>query len=100
MPLPAVLAWAASNPSVSIPIATTLASSLYRWINPDRARELQMDVLESHKRNLEIGSRGRRLGILRQRNASRYKLPRNRRLIRSQVMLRGADSVDRVRGHR
>lgn len=39
--------WALENPSVSIPIGTTLASSLYRFISPDRARELQMDVLES-----------------------------------------------------
>lgn len=51
MPIPAALTaiskWAVANPQQSIPIATTLASSLYRWINPDRARELQMDVLES-----------------------------------------------------
>lgn len=51
MPIAPALAaagkWALENPSVSIPVATTLASSLYRFIRPDRARELQADVLES-----------------------------------------------------
>lgn len=51
MAVPAALVsigkWALANPSVSIPIGTTLASSLYRFIRPDRARELQTDVLES-----------------------------------------------------
>ena len=50
MPAPAALAvagkWALANPQVSIPIATSLASSLYRFIRPDRARELQEDVLQ------------------------------------------------------
>ncbi|MDE0323133.1 MAG: hypothetical protein OXN27_04365 [Candidatus Poribacteria bacterium] len=41
--------WAIANPQWSIPIGTTLISGLNRWINPDRARELQMDVLESQK---------------------------------------------------
>ena len=45
--LTAIGKWALANPSVSIPIGTTLASSLYRFIRPDRARELQADVLES-----------------------------------------------------
>lgn len=39
--------WALANPQVSIPIATSLASSLYRFIRPDRARQLQEDVLQS-----------------------------------------------------
>lgn len=39
--------WAKANPETSIPLATTAASSLYRWIKPDRARQLQMDVLNS-----------------------------------------------------
>lgn len=39
--------WALANPQWSIPIGTTLISGLNRWINPDRARELQMDVLDS-----------------------------------------------------
>ena len=51
MAVPAAVAaigkWALANPSVSIPIGTSLASSLYRFIRPDRARELQADVLES-----------------------------------------------------
>ena len=51
MPAPAALAvvgkWALANPQVSIPIATSLASSLYRFIRPDRARQLQEDVLQS-----------------------------------------------------
>lgn len=45
--LTAISKWALANPSVSIPIGTTLASSLYRFIRPDRARALQADVLES-----------------------------------------------------
>ena len=51
MAVPAALAtigkWALANPQWSIPIGTTLISGLNRWINPDKARELQMDVLES-----------------------------------------------------
>ena len=51
MAVPAALAalgkWAIANPQWSIPIGTTLISGLNRWINPDRARELQMDVLDS-----------------------------------------------------
>lgn len=51
MAIPAALAalgkWALANPQWSIPIGTTLISGLNRWINPDRARELQMDVLDS-----------------------------------------------------
>lgn len=51
MLLPAALTtigkWAIANPKWSIPIGTTLISGLNRWINPDRARELQMDVLDS-----------------------------------------------------
>ncbi|MDE0467082.1 MAG: hypothetical protein OYL97_08490 [Candidatus Poribacteria bacterium] len=51
MPIPAALValgkWALANPQWSIPIGTTLISGLNRWINPDRARELQMDVLDS-----------------------------------------------------
>ena len=39
--------WALANPQWSIPIGTTLISGLNRWINPDRARELQMEVLDS-----------------------------------------------------
>ena len=39
--------WALANPQVSIPIATSLASSLYRFIRPDRAQQLQEDVLQS-----------------------------------------------------
>ena len=39
--------WALANPQWSVPIGTTLISGLNRWINPDRARELQMDVLDS-----------------------------------------------------
>ena len=45
--LTAIGKWAVANPDQSIPIATTLASSLYRFISPDRARQLQEDVLES-----------------------------------------------------
>ena len=51
MAIPAALValgkWAIANPQWSIPIGTTLISGLNRWINPDRARELQMDVLDS-----------------------------------------------------
>ena len=51
MAIPAALValgkWALANPQWSIPIGTTLISGLNRWINPDRARELQMDVLDS-----------------------------------------------------
>lgn len=51
MAVPAALValgkWALANPQWSVPIGTTLISGLNRWINPDRARELQMDVLDS-----------------------------------------------------
>ena len=61
MAVPAALVaigkWALANPSVSIPIGTTLASSLYRFIRPDRARELQADVLESQTQFRDILAR-------------------------------------------
>ena len=54
MPAPALLAafapaakWAVANPSISVPIASTALSSVYRWIRPDRASELQAEVLQS-----------------------------------------------------
>ena len=49
--------WALANPQWSVPIGTTLISGLNRWIHPDRARELQMDVLDSQTQFRDILAR-------------------------------------------
>ena len=41
--------WIAANPGPSLTVGTHLAKGLYNLIKPDRARELQMDVLKSQK---------------------------------------------------
>ncbi len=43
-------AWIAANPGPSLAVGTQLVKGLYRLLTPDRARELQMEVLESQKR--------------------------------------------------
>jgi len=50
MALPALAAigtWAASNPQISIPIGTSIASGIYRTLSPNRAAEIQAGVLNS-----------------------------------------------------
>ena len=60
MPVPAALktagSWIKNNPE-SWPLLTSAVSSLYRFIRPDRQRELQKDVLESQTQFQEMLAR-------------------------------------------